>query len=511
MLDPSRIGYVFTGWYKEPQCVNVWDFSTAQIEEDTMIYAGWKTMPSTLEAYAVHLDPNGGQGTMPSAQAVRGSAFTIPSNLFTNRGHHFAGWNTRPDGSGTAYTDMHRFLPFDRSSSLTLYAQWEANAYMLRYDSNGGLPPSVPTRSAIFGEPYGSHATALRSGYSLAGWFTQPEGGQRITEDSLFLLVGDQTLYAHWVINSQRFTIRFVDWNGRLLKAQKVPGGGNAKPPENPIRKGYSFYRWAGKYTDVWKNTVVTAVYHKQKQAVGGVAVFDGGNPPEDRTDVAPGVSGANEDATSATSSGSETDQDASFAASETEGSETEGSETDEDASFAGSETDEDASFAEDYASDGVGDDAGGGQTVQIDSPMQPPPAENLMQSILSGNVPLASLSHEGGWSLFSLFLFIVSIVITFVRFVDLLVAALRRKTAIMQDDPDGSFRRRRRNMWFASTMLGLFPAIFFLVMDHLGEGAVWFNSHSPIVLAAFVTAMAAAWFSEAMAKYRITGQSQQA
>ncbi|MBQ9710571.1 MAG: InlB B-repeat-containing protein [Clostridia bacterium] len=50
--DPTREGYEFTGWYKEPECVNEWDFDTdivfwvnnekdSRVFYETALYAGW--------------------------------------------------------------------------------------------------------------------------------------------------------------------------------------------------------------------------------------------------------------------------------------------------------------------------------------------------------------------------------------------------------------------------------------------------------------------------------------
>lgn len=51
--EPIRKGYRFTGWYKEPECINLWDFSsdTTPVEQfdddgnliyqETCLYAGW--------------------------------------------------------------------------------------------------------------------------------------------------------------------------------------------------------------------------------------------------------------------------------------------------------------------------------------------------------------------------------------------------------------------------------------------------------------------------------------
>ena len=44
---PEREGYEFTGWYREPECVTVWNFAEAPIfEEDSefVLYAGWRTL-----------------------------------------------------------------------------------------------------------------------------------------------------------------------------------------------------------------------------------------------------------------------------------------------------------------------------------------------------------------------------------------------------------------------------------------------------------------------------------
>lgn len=38
---PVRNGYVFTGWYKEPACENIWSFDKDIAADDVTLYAGW--------------------------------------------------------------------------------------------------------------------------------------------------------------------------------------------------------------------------------------------------------------------------------------------------------------------------------------------------------------------------------------------------------------------------------------------------------------------------------------
>ena len=39
---PSREGYTFTGWYKDPACDLKWDLETDTVESDMNLYAGWQ-------------------------------------------------------------------------------------------------------------------------------------------------------------------------------------------------------------------------------------------------------------------------------------------------------------------------------------------------------------------------------------------------------------------------------------------------------------------------------------
>lgn len=39
---PSREGYVFTGWYRDPDCSVPWQARTDTVTEDVTLYAGWE-------------------------------------------------------------------------------------------------------------------------------------------------------------------------------------------------------------------------------------------------------------------------------------------------------------------------------------------------------------------------------------------------------------------------------------------------------------------------------------
>lgn len=39
---PSRQGYTFIGWFKDPNCDIPWDMETDVVESDMELYAGWQ-------------------------------------------------------------------------------------------------------------------------------------------------------------------------------------------------------------------------------------------------------------------------------------------------------------------------------------------------------------------------------------------------------------------------------------------------------------------------------------
>ena len=40
--DPTREGYIFTGWYTEYSCEEVWDEAEDIVDSDITLYAGWE-------------------------------------------------------------------------------------------------------------------------------------------------------------------------------------------------------------------------------------------------------------------------------------------------------------------------------------------------------------------------------------------------------------------------------------------------------------------------------------
>ncbi|ASK33362.1 hypothetical protein CEK62_02660 [Alcanivorax sp. N3-2A] len=81
----------------------------------------------------------------------------------TREGYTFTGWNTQADGTGSGYTETLTV----GDAAMTLYAQWQANAYTVSFDANGG--EALDDLSVNFGDAIAA-PTPTRTGYAFLGW-----------------------------------------------------------------------------------------------------------------------------------------------------------------------------------------------------------------------------------------------------------------------------------------------------------------------------------------------------
>lgn len=101
--------------------------------------------------------------------AKPGTATTTASaNQFTRTGYTFTGWNTKADGTGTAY---HAGAPIAypaEGKTLTLYAQWKVSSHTVTFDANGG---STVASQTVDDKAKAKEPTSTRSGWTLDGWY----------------------------------------------------------------------------------------------------------------------------------------------------------------------------------------------------------------------------------------------------------------------------------------------------------------------------------------------------
>lgn len=120
-------------------------------------------------SYQVKYNANGGTGA-PSAQTKwKNQTLTLSKVTPSRAGYKFREWNTLSNGAGGT------FMPggsYTANASVTLYAQWTANTYQVKYNANGGSgAPATQTKT------YGTTLTLsttkpTRANYTFLGWST---------------------------------------------------------------------------------------------------------------------------------------------------------------------------------------------------------------------------------------------------------------------------------------------------------------------------------------------------
>lgn len=159
---PSVTGQSFGGWQDEDG--NDID-PTTPITEDITIFA-----KTNVNHYSIAFDKNesAATGEMNSLDATYGTPVTLTDNAFSWTGHTFAGWATTPTGD-VAYADGVEVnnLTAENNGTVTLYAKWEIETFVLNLDGNGrkfsnGAGVNTVKLTGTCGEPY----TRARKKYS---------------------------------------------------------------------------------------------------------------------------------------------------------------------------------------------------------------------------------------------------------------------------------------------------------------------------------------------------------
>ena len=224
--------------------------------------------PDTLGSYGlkvVTLDLNGGKlgGSSEDIQIIvkTGSKFTAPASDGL----------TRPDGNTGRYlmwlgSDGKLYAPGDNvpADVTALTVQWTAPTYTVTLHANGGSVSPASVTTGADGK-FASLPTPTRSSYSFNGWYTEKNGGTKVTTDTVFH--AKTTVYAHWTYTGggyyyppvTYYTLRFETGGGSDISS--VQGTYNAYIDLTqyvPTWRGHTFTGW---YSERSLTNQVSGVY----------------------------------------------------------------------------------------------------------------------------------------------------------------------------------------------------------------------------------------------------------
>ena len=210
----------------------------------------------------VTLDLNGGKlgGSSDAIHIIvkNGSKFTAPASGGLTRpagdtGSYFM-WL---DSNGNSYAPG-ASVPADVTE---LTVQWTAPTYTVTLHANGGSVSPASVTTGADGK-LASLPTPTRSSYSFNGWYTEKNGGTKVTTDTVFS--ANTTVYAHWTYTGGYYspvyyTLTFETNGGDKLSP--VSGSYNALIDLSkyaPKRSGYAFTGW---YSERSLTNKVSGVY----------------------------------------------------------------------------------------------------------------------------------------------------------------------------------------------------------------------------------------------------------
>lgn len=188
------------------------------------------------DKFTVSYNSNGGSSTPSSTTVNEGSSVTLPT--VTRTGYTLNGWYTASSGGTKVGNAGASYKP---TSSLTLYAQWNANKYTLTYNANGGTV-SPSSKEILYDGAYGTLPTPTREGYAFDGWYTASSGGTQVTSSTVHKSTSDVTIYAHWSIRT--FIVTYNGNGGTPSRASDDVVFNQSTALPTATRTGYRFLGW---------------------------------------------------------------------------------------------------------------------------------------------------------------------------------------------------------------------------------------------------------------------------
>lgn len=152
-------------------------------------------------------------------------------------GYRFLEW----DHDGTNIIANTRIAAKYIKTHVVTFVDYDGTVIAKRLVDNGGTAIAPP-------DP-------VRVGFAFIGW-----------DKSLTSIVTDVTITAQYDIKS--FNVRFLDYDGSVLKQESVPYRYAATAPVDPVRIGYTFTGWDKPFTSITSDIDIVALYKIKQYTV---------------------------------------------------------------------------------------------------------------------------------------------------------------------------------------------------------------------------------------------------
>lgn len=240
--------------------------------------------------YQIAFHGNGATaGNMENQRMTYDTGDKLKANQYKKTGYSFTGWNTKRDGSGTAYknTQNVKNLTDKNHGRITLYAQWKPNTLIIRYHANGGVAKAgYSLKNHIVQKDgaavvknidyetvsinlYNVFTLLTRDGFSIdreRAWCMNSSKGSVISQEKIsvpkaFKQIMENgsghtvTLYANWIANQGYY--QFHGNSGIIPNRSGLPEG---------------VHKQSG--TQTWYFKINNGMVHRSDQASGGFVLY---------------------------------------------------------------------------------------------------------------------------------------------------------------------------------------------------------------------------------------------
>ena len=226
---PERTGYTSDKWYNWDVYGDKFDSNTT-VSGETTVYVTY-----TANNYTLTLaDPANAEYEYTKTVTFDAKVGELPE--LSRAGYTFLGWFY--EATGEQYTAE---TVYKAADDLTLTAKWEANAYTVTLDANGGSV-SPETKAVTYDAAVGELPVATKAGYTFLGWFDEATGEQ-YTSETVYKVAGELTLTARY--DAKTYTLIFDANIGKVTPDTKAVVYDEAVG-ELPVPKklGYTFVGW---------------------------------------------------------------------------------------------------------------------------------------------------------------------------------------------------------------------------------------------------------------------------
>ena len=267
MPEHGPTGYGFAGWYPDSHFAgSPWDFANGVVVSDITLYANW-----LLNTCKVSFNANG--GTRPDGITILTHTQTIALDygyiqdpgLLIKTGYAFGGWYEDSGFTGSPWdfaTDK-----VTQAGSLTLYAKWVPNVYLVDFVISPSTAAVPETQSVIHNEKvvHPGNLPQLANGSYFGGWYTASNDEWHFNTP----VTTNMTLYAKWIAlppvpdpgpgpdpgeSGNNFGVVFFNTDGGTPQPQAVKiEWGNTVGRLPPISKtGFGFVGWVDETGALW-------------------------------------------------------------------------------------------------------------------------------------------------------------------------------------------------------------------------------------------------------------------